>query len=82
MEIYKSEKAPFYNLDNINVKLSIFYGSEDRLATYQDIKRLIGELRNCEDIYFRIIKAGHTSFMWGKDMSYFKDILRLLEVNK
>ena len=39
------------------------------------------ELKGCEDIYFKMVKAGHTSFMWGKDMTYFKDILRLLRVN-
>jgi len=41
--------------------------------------RLKNELVNSSHLYFREIHSGHTSFMWGKDMSYFQEVLNLLE---
>ncbi|EAS07417.1 ab-hydrolase associated lipase region protein (macronuclear) [Tetrahymena thermophila SB210] len=81
MKYYGQKTAPFYDLSKINIPVALFLGTEDRLAVKEDVLRLKRELSNASELYFQEIHSGHTSFMWGKDMSYFEEVFNLLETH-
>lgn len=47
---YGTEKAPQYNLANVNFyNVHLFVGKYDKLATIQDVKRLYQDLTNAKN---------------------------------
>ena len=64
----------------IGIKIALFAGSEDGLATVGDATDIDKKLKDDVGIFFKIIKNfDHSSFMTGKDMSYLDDVLMLLK---
>lgn len=79
MKVYNQTTAPFYDLSKIKIPVALFLGTEDRLSVKKDVDRLRREMSNSSFLYYKEIHSGHTSFMWGKDMSYFSEVFFLLE---
>eukprot|EP01017_Pseudomicrothorax_dubius_P037301 TRINITY_DN5455_c0_g2_i2.p1 TRINITY_DN5455_c0_g2~~TRINITY_DN5455_c0_g2_i2.p1 ORF type:complete len:437 (+),score=81.70 TRINITY_DN5455_c0_g2_i2:70-1311(+) len=75
IEIYGQATPPMYKLTRIKQRIYLFVGKKDPLADTQDAKVLAELLPN---VVYREYNFGHISFMWGKDMSYFNDVLKIL----
>lgn len=62
---YNSATPPDYNLKNVTVPISIYYGQNDVITVPEDVKNLIKILPNVIDD--RLIKEfNHVDFIWGK----------------
>ena len=60
-------------LKTINVPISLFYGTVDRLATTNDGHILRDEILAGNVHHYEEIESGHLSLLMGKDMSYFRE---------
>lgn len=55
-------------------------GSLDTLADVDDVNRFWGELQPIAKKFYKIYNAGHSTFLWGKDVTpWMDDILAQLE---
>jgi len=84
MAIYKQPNPKEYNLNLINnLDIVLVIGKEDRLATVADNQNLKDILKsNCVK-YLEIDNFGHTGFVVGREMKWFKeDIVNLMESYK
>jgi pimeloyl-ACP methyl ester carboxylesterase len=78
MAVYGSTTPPLYNLGNIRAKTAVFFGIEDRLGDPRDGAWMIGQMNPQYLVYQRLdVPAGHMTFVWGLDTSYFDDVIAL-----
>jgi len=79
--IYNSAEPKEYNLKIIkNFPIALFNGTEDRLANPKDVEWLKNELgENC--IMSKVYEGmGHSTFLMAKDMSWFNDVVELIDM--
>lgn len=55
----------------------MFVGRYDTLATVRDVNEVMHKLKHV--IYSKIYRLDHSSFVIAKDMSYFYDLINLLD---
>ena len=60
----------------------MFVGLQDSLGDDKDNRWLKNRLESAGSalVHYQEIDAGHVSFMVGKDMTYFEDVLNLLKI--
>lgn len=82
---YNSATPPDYNLKNVTVPISIYYGQNDAITVPEDVKNLIEILPNV--INDRLIEGfNHIVFIWGRQaphLVYDKivDTIKLREID-
>ena len=79
--VYNSSEPKEYDIKSIeDFPIALFSGSEDRLANPEDVEWLRKELgENCvKNIVYD--GMGHTTFMIAKDMSWFNDVVELIDM--
>jgi hypothetical protein len=60
-----------------SVPIAMFVGNVDKLADPQDALWAYKEI-GTPVVFYKEYDAGHLTFMIGKDMSYFNDVMALL----
>lgn len=79
MAVYGSTVPPLYNLHNIRAKTAVFFGIADRLGDPRDGAWMIGQFNPDYLVYQRLdVPAGHMTFVWGKEINYFDQVLSLV----
>ena len=68
-----------YDLANIEVPVHMIVGSEDKLSSLEDTKKLNDALVNSKNKTFSIYKIGHATFTWGINMDFMNEVFQLLE---
>ena len=80
---YNSDSPPLVDLKNINgeVPIGMFAGTEDDLGDLTDARCAREQIESGGNAikHYEEVKAGHSTFMVGKDMYYFKNVLDLVE---
>ena len=77
-EKYGQSNPPEIDLTAINaVPTALFVGTEDDLGDTEDNHWLHSQLNSV--VHYQEVKAGHATFLVGKDMSYFGDVMGLLQ---
>jgi len=75
---YGSIWPPTYDISKIPGPIALFFGTQDRLADPKDGEWLRKTLNPKSIVYQNTtIPAGHLTFLWGKDMSYFNTVISL-----
>lgn len=74
MKYYNSTTPPKYDLSKVDVPVSLFVGTEDKLGDPIDARRLRDELINTPYKFYKEYTKGHVTFVWGKDMSYLAEV--------
>uniref|UniRef100_A0A5S6R0U8 Lipase n=1 Tax=Trichuris muris TaxID=70415 RepID=A0A5S6R0U8_TRIMR len=79
MEHYKQLHPPQYYPERNPVPTALYWGDNDILSVEEDVKRLIGEVKNQLGV-FRYEDTGHLDFMWSFKMagSAYAQLMRLL----
>jgi pimeloyl-ACP methyl ester carboxylesterase len=78
MAVYGSAQPPLYDLSKIRAKTALFFGLADRLGDPRDGAWMIGQMDPKTIVYQRLdVPAGHMTFVWGKEMSYFDEVIDL-----
>lgn len=68
-----------YDLSNIKVKTSLLVGEVDKLAHPNECRRLRDSLTGVKDLFYKEYYMGHSTFLVGEDMSYFSDVIDIIE---
>ena len=77
--LYGSPKPPQIDLTKIeDIPIALFVADQDTFASLADARWLREQLRGVE-VYYEEYQGSHTSFQLGLDMSYFENVLTLLE---
>jgi gastric triacylglycerol lipase len=74
---YGSFEPPVYNFTKIQGPVALFSGSLDRLADGKDVQWLRENLDKKTVVFDKELRFGHATFMWGRDLSYLKDVIVL-----
>jgi gastric triacylglycerol lipase len=74
MKHYNSTTPPKYDISKVDVPVSLFVGTEDKLGDVTDARRLKDELINTPYKFYKEYVKGHVTFVWGKDMSYLAEV--------
>lgn len=81
MRIYGQPTPIEYDLSKISgIPIALLGGKEDKLASHEDLEWLREQLRESIIYYSIYEKMGHLSFLLSKDMSWFQEVLILIEV--
>lgn len=83
LQKYGSEEPFDYDLRKVKeFPIVILYGKQDRLASEMDVEWLLDELG--QNVIFRKMyeEMGHTTFMMSRDISWFEDIIKIIEMFK
>jgi pimeloyl-ACP methyl ester carboxylesterase len=79
-ELYNSEEPPEYDLKTIyDFPIALFSGKGDKLASPKDVLWLKEQLGN-NVIIHNEYNMGHSSFMMAKNMSWFDDVIEIMEL--
>ena len=82
MQHYNSTSPPSWDLSKVDVPVSLFVGTEDKLGDVIDNRRLRDELTGVPSKFYKEYPNGHVTFVWGKDMSYLQEMeLQLRQYN-
>ena len=80
---YGQDKPPLVDYTNIKgeVPVAMFAGTEDDLGDLTDARWARSQIEQGGNAlkHYEEVKAGHATFMIGKDMYYFKNVLKLIE---
>ena len=76
---YWSLWPPKFDVKKINVPIALLNGKDDRLADKIDVDRLYKELGDKVVLYKEYDQMDHNGFTVGRDMSWTRDVLALLE---
>ena len=57
----------------------MFVGTKDDVADIYDARVMRWRINRSFDIYYEELLGGHSTFMVGKNMSYFKKVINLLD---
>jgi len=82
MKVYGTSEPPSFDIRGIKVPIAMLYGNSDVLADEKDVKKLVDYLEpgaGSNLVYHEMFNMGHMTFHIGKDMSYFNNVLWLLE---
>ncbi len=61
-----------------NVPIAMFVGAQDTLATVADSEWTLETIGKAV-FHYQVISGGHSSFLVGKDMSYFtSDVMKII----
>jgi gastric triacylglycerol lipase len=77
---YKQATPPAYNLSNIFMPVSMFVGTQDKLADVLDAEALRGNLTNSASVFWGEYPLGHMSFVWGVNESYLNDVFNQIDI--
>ena len=70
-------------MSNINqgVPVAMFVGTEDDLGDLTDARWAREQIEKGGDnlVHYEEVKAGHATFMVGKDMYYFNNVIKLID---
>ena len=72
-------------VDYTNIKgevpIAMFVGTKDNLGDTQDARWARDTIKSAGNAikFYQEIKGGHASFMVGKDMSYFENVIQLIK---
>jgi lysosomal acid lipase/cholesteryl ester hydrolase len=81
LEIYGTEEPKEYDLKTVHdFPVALFSGREDMVAHPEDVKWLVDQLGEnivCDKKYE---KMGHSTFVIGENMEWFKDVIDLLDL--
>jgi len=63
-----------------SVRLALYAGADDTLATYADVDRFVSMLPAPPEVYRKLAAYGHVDFVWGEtaNADLYPDILKLL----
>jgi pimeloyl-ACP methyl ester carboxylesterase len=79
MFIYKQKEPLEYDLNSIReFPIAMFAGAQDKLATLEDVRWLKDELGNNVIFYKEYDEMGHITFLMGKDVNWFDDVIKLI----
>lgn len=78
-EKYGQDTPPKVDLGNIDLPTAMFVGTADDLGDKLDCEWARDQIPEDALIHYEEIAAGHSTFMIGNDMSYFQNVLALLE---
>ena len=79
MFIYKRVFPPEYEIEKINgMKIMLLVGQEDRLADPADCEWLYEKIKSNVILYKVIPTIGHVSFLVGKSIDWFDDVLKII----
>ena len=82
MELYGLEEPPEYDLKSISdFPIALFSGKGDKLASPKDVNWLKEQLGN-NVIFHDEYNLGHSSFVMAKDMSWFDNVIEIMELYK
>lgn len=78
MQVYGQPTPPDYDLTRVPGPIAFFFGTEDRLSTPEDGDWLLSQIPKSSQAYVkRDLAAGHLTFLWGLDMSFFNTVIAL-----
>ena len=82
MKEYGVPEPPSYNVSAAEVNIALFRGSQDTLADPSDVRLLLDDFKDYENIVFSKEYTGysHVSWLVGRDDEWIGDLKRLLEV--
>lgn len=76
--VYGQTTPPLYDFSKVPGPIAIFAGLDDRLADPKDVTWLRGTLPKSSVVYCNdSMHAGHLTFMWGKDLSFYNTVISL-----
>lgn len=71
-----------YDLSKIKAKVAMFGGAYDRLGDPKDVAWLKTQIPKKNIVWYDdTYPDGHITWMWGKQVGYFKDLLKVLKDN-
>ncbi|XP_046748126.1 lipase 3-like isoform X2 [Diprion similis] len=82
---YNQAEPPEYNLQNVRIPIAIFYGSNDLLADYKDVERLVSELPNVVLKHKVSLEMfNHIDFLYGVDAPnvVYQHVIKYLDMSK
>jgi len=75
MDVYGTKEPPFIDIKEIKeVPIALFVGNRDILANLKDNRWLKDELGS-NLVFYKEFFASHSSFVTGRDMSYFEKVI-------
>ena len=77
-EIYGTEEAPLVPIEDLDIPVGLFSGDLDRLADPEDVA-FISEKLGDKVVFQKQYHLDHFSFALAEDMSYFQDVISLLD---
>jgi lysosomal acid lipase/cholesteryl ester hydrolase len=80
MAIYNQIEPKDFDLENIkDIPIALIVGKEDRLSNIEDAKLLKSKLLENVKLYMEVDNLGHTGFIVGNDISWFKNrVMKLI----
>ena len=76
------DTAPAYNLGNIDISLHLFVGDYDKIDDSDDTQDLLAALTGSSQVDVKNYPAGHMTFVWAKDISFFfNDLIEVITSN-
>ena len=78
MKRYGSYNPPEIDISTIDTPIGMFIGKYDTLATPGDNQENKSKIKNL--IHYQEYELDHLSFILAKDMSYFSDVIRNLDI--
>ena len=80
LQHYGRPSPPDYNVSNIDVPVYLFLGKSDSLVDTRDTQMLLDNLKNSPHVQYKYYPAGHITYLWSKDISfYYQDLLDILQ---
>jgi lysosomal acid lipase/cholesteryl ester hydrolase len=80
MSVYGRSTPPDYDLSKVPGPIAMFLGVDDRLATPKDSDWMLSQIPKESVVHLeRDLRAGHLTFMWGKNMTYFNTAIELAD---
>ena len=80
IKVYGTENPPVYDIGAVDVPIHLFVGEDDKLVDPVDANILRLQLTGSPLVTFNNYPLmGHASFVWGKNMSYFQDVIDVIE---
>ena len=75
---YGTPTPPIYDYTKVPKPVALFSGNDDRLADPTDVAWLESVIPNANVVYEIEEKGfGHLTFVWGKGMTYFQQVINL-----
>jgi len=82
-EHYDQATPPLWNVANVNVPLSTYFGRNDWLCNKKDYQRTIDQIPNLyDDFTVHYPLWNHLDFLWAKDIDFFLFPRLLRNINK
>ena len=76
-QIYGTKDAPLVPIENLDIPVALFSGSQDTVGDPEDVA-FISEKLGDKVVFQKEYYLNHYSFVLAKDMSYFQDAIDLI----